>query len=757
MSAKILLYVLTLSLLLVSCGGNEHGQELSKLAVDPIGNLIPVVKQTSLNGKYFTFSGDWKIDGVLDSNGISAVKSLKDGLQILVDSGRIRLNEKAENTIRFIVNPGAVTIDQVIDTNRASLQEQAYQLKLGPKEISITANTPQGLYYGVQTFLQLLHSQTGLLALPEGEIMDWPDLALRMIYWDDAHHLEKFDALKRIILQASQYKINAFAIKLEGHFQFSSAPAIVEPYALSPAQYQELTDFARAHFVELVPYLDAPAHLSFILKHPEYKDIRLYPNNNYELCVTDPKAIELTKNMFGDLLNANSGGKWVMLSTDEPYYVGKAPREAKAAKEAGSNGKLLAGFIKTIADDLSAKGRTPIFWGEFPLVAEDIPWLPSYLINGEYNNLASAFSAQGIRQMVYTSTQGEEPIFPNYYLLNEQDTSKGIGRVPGMLRDLRSAVADKKSSLAGIIVAGWADAGLHPETFWLGYITGTAMGWNLGASNAGDLSKRFFISFYGPGQSGMDSVYRLLSTQAELYDSSWEWKRSDWRNPILGNSEGIFLKPEKAFDQSIPMLPMINPEDLSPNEVWDTMYRVKFMNRTISEYLSDNEKLITLLQQNWGKTRQDYNLDVLISVADLCRQNLDLLLNFSKINGLLEGASIHAADQQSKEAVAMIDEALSTAIDVKKQRDSVLTEISKTWYKEWEPLVKEANGRKFLFELDDIKDHRPGRTIDLNYLIYRELNYPQGRWFDQILANRNIYAKNHGLATKSLNIDWEKR
>ena len=80
--------------------------------------------------------------------------------------------------------------------------------------------------------------------MPEGEIMDWPDLELRVIYWDDAHHLEHLEVLKAAVRQAAFYKINGFSIKLEGHFQYRHAAAMVEPYAMSPAELQELTDYA---------------------------------------------------------------------------------------------------------------------------------------------------------------------------------------------------------------------------------------------------------------------------------------------------------------------------------------------------------------------------------------------------------------------------------------------------------------------------------------------------------------------------------
>ena len=103
----------------------------------------------------------------------------------------------------------------------------------------------------MQTLVQLLKPQDGKQWLPEGEIIDWPDLELRVIYWDDAHHLEHPEVLKAAVRQAAFYKINGFSIKLEGHFQYQHAPAIVEPYALTPAELQELTDYALKYHVQI--------------------------------------------------------------------------------------------------------------------------------------------------------------------------------------------------------------------------------------------------------------------------------------------------------------------------------------------------------------------------------------------------------------------------------------------------------------------------------------------------------------------------
>jgi hexosaminidase len=43
--------------------------------------------------------------------------------------------------------------------------------------------------------------------------------------------------------------------------QFASAPAVVEPYALSPAEFQELTTFGLRYFAHMIPDLDGPGHV----------------------------------------------------------------------------------------------------------------------------------------------------------------------------------------------------------------------------------------------------------------------------------------------------------------------------------------------------------------------------------------------------------------------------------------------------------------------------------------------------------------
>ncbi len=730
--------------------------------------VLPSPQKVALGANDFEFTPAWQFEVGPGLNSDIAVGELK---QLLAERFHFTLREaispgtepqvSVSGIVRLAVAPDTVAVSGATGKDKSALAEQAYRLTLASHEIMITGNTATGLFYGVQTFVQLLKNQDGKLWLPEAKIEDWPDMELRVIYWDDAHHLEHLDVLKAAIRQSSFYKINGFALKLEGHFQYSHAKPIIDPYALSPSELQELTDYGLKHHVQLIPYLDGPAHDAFILKHPEYASLREYPGNNYEFCSTNPKTYQLLDGMFDDLLAANKGGKYFVLSTDEPYYVGLADNaqclEANRAKQLGSAGKMLAEFVTKTAGYLHDRGRTVIFWGEFPLKPDDIGALPSYLINGEFYGpqFDPVFRAHGIRQMVYTYTEAEEQLFPQYYVLpspmrlHTASDDSGKGRVQGMLDDVTST-----SNLSGVFVAGWADAGLHPETFWLGYATGPAAGWNRGVTNAQELQSCFYSLFYGPESTDMGRLYQLMSEGAQFWEDSWDTGPSAARKPIWGNSFTQFTPPQPARDQYLPLLPVPSPELLHLGHDWRAENQKRLS--LASQFLAQNDQLLDLLYMNTERVRFNrYNLAVYLSIAGLYRQNLVMIEDLGRIADLLNRAEAAAGKADAAKALESLDRALDIAQNIRRRRDHALQNATATWYKDWFPRVAEANGRTYLNQLDDVKDHQPARTVDMSYLVYRELLYPLGDWSAKVVASRNQYAKAHGLPVRKFNLDWK--
>ncbi len=724
--------------------------------------IIPEPHQVNLGPNDIRFGRGWRLEigpGVTKNS--TAVLTLQADL---ASRFGILLNaEGSGRAVRLEIIPGSVHPGRTQDRDIEAIATQAYRLELSPEAIRITANAAAGLFYGVETLVQLTKRMGDALWLPAGEITDWPDLQLRQIYWDDAHHLDQLAELKRAVRQAAFFKVNGFAIKLEGHFQYHSTPALVEPYALSATDLQELTDYALRYYVQVIPYLDGPAHIAFILKHPEYAKLREFPDSNYELCATNPEAIQLTTGMFGDLIAANRGVKPIILSTDEPYYVGMADNdqchEGVRAQELGSVGRVLDEFVTKVATYLRDHGRTVIFWGEYPLKPTDIDGLPSFVVNGEtYGpDFDPLFKAHGIRQMIYTSTEGEEPFFPDYFSLPAgrrlHKSQSDAERVAGAIREIVTNTARRNADLMGMLVAGWGDMGLHPETFWLGYSTITAAGWNPDGPDSREAMSAFYPLFYGPSVRNMDRVYQLLSFQAQIWNDTWERVGSQARKPIWGNSDHIFRPPHPAHDLTLPLPNAPAETDLGYNGTWSRENARRL--EAAGAALADNDELLGLLQENLRLAEYNrYGLEVFVAIAHLLRQHFTMLQALAQIDAELASAEIAARDAKAPEAVASVDRALEIARRIRDQRNHTLRDATATWYKTWYPRVAEANGRKFLHQMDDVKDHLPDRTVDMSYLVYYELLLPMEDWYEYTQAARNTYAKAHQLPTRNEPLQW---
>ena len=174
------------------------------------------------------------------------------------------------------------------------------------------------------------------------------------------------------------------------------------------------------------------------------------------------------------------------------------------------------------------------------------------------------------------------------------------------------------------------------------------------------------------------------------------------------------------------------------------------------KFLADNDELLELINANLRQAEfQHYNLEVYLAISQLFRQNLTMLRGLDEVNNALKSAEHQAGRADAEGAVASLDHALDLAESIREQRNGVFQDAVATWYKSWYPRVPEANGRVFLDKVDDAKDHLPGRTVDMTYLVYRELLYPLGDWAEKTLAARNQYAEAHHLPSREFALDWK--
>ena len=226
------------------------------------------------------------------------------------------------------------------------------------------------------------------------------------------------------------------------------------------------------------------------------------------------------------------------------------------------------------------------------------------------------------------------------------------------------------------------------------------------------LMASFYKLFYGPSAVGMGRLYQLMSEQAQFWKESWIAAPSSARTPVWGDyPREVFTPPHPAEDQTLPLLPVPSPELLALGNDWAQQNARRL--QLASELLAQNDQLVDLLHQNLERVEFNrYNLEVYLAIARLYRQNLQMLLEMDQINAALERAQAAAGRAQPARAVAALDTALNAAEEIWQERNASLHDAEETWYKSWYPRVAEANGRRYLDKVDDVKDHLPVRTVD---------------------------------------------
>lgn len=185
--------------------------------------------------------------------------------------------------------------------------KEGYHLSVTPQKVVISANTPAGLFYGVQTFIQLLpaaiESKTriniGKWTAPCVAVTDYPRFKWRGLLFDVARHFFTKDEVKRYIDNMVKYKYNVLHLHLtdnEGwRIQIKSLPRLTEvgawnvkkvgyfgtfskPKPEEPRDYggfythediREIVQYAKDRYVDILPEIDVPGHsLAAVVAYP---------------------------------------------------------------------------------------------------------------------------------------------------------------------------------------------------------------------------------------------------------------------------------------------------------------------------------------------------------------------------------------------------------------------------------------------------------------------------------------------------------
>ena len=179
-------------------------------------------------------------------------------------------------------------------TEDAEPGPEGYVLSIDEDAVKITATSPVGIYWGVQTFRQLLPERIEENAtvsdvaweVAAGTIRDYPQYDWRGSMLDVARHFFSVEDVKRYIDLISLYKINTLHLHLSDdqgwRIEIKSWPNLTkiggrtqvgggEGGFYTQEEYAQIVDYARSRFITIVPEIDMPGHINSALV--SYKDL----------------------------------------------------------------------------------------------------------------------------------------------------------------------------------------------------------------------------------------------------------------------------------------------------------------------------------------------------------------------------------------------------------------------------------------------------------------------------------------------------
>nr|MCU0401698.1 family 20 glycosylhydrolase [Algoriphagus sp.] len=164
---------------------------------------------------------------------------------------------------------------------------EGYELQVSSEGIKISSSGEAGLFYGIQTLLQLFpveinqkSVQQVSWSVPQGVIKDAPDYGYRGSMLDVARHFISVEDVKFYIDQMAQLKLNYLHLHLTDdqgwRIEIKSWPKLTEIGGSTEVgggdggfytqeEYKEIVAYAAERFITIVPEVDMPGHTNAAL------------------------------------------------------------------------------------------------------------------------------------------------------------------------------------------------------------------------------------------------------------------------------------------------------------------------------------------------------------------------------------------------------------------------------------------------------------------------------------------------------------
>ncbi|SMO87342.1 beta-N-acetylhexosaminidase [Fodinibius sediminis] len=365
--------------------------------------------------------------------------------------------------------PASNVISFVIDEEGPVSQEEGYHLTVSEEETAVEASTSTGLFYGMQSLLQLLPAQiyqTDYTLVPQDtrwtipavEIEDYPRFAYRGMHLDVGRHFFPVEFIKRYIDLIAMHKMNRFHWHLtedQGwRIEIKQYPRLTEVGAwrdstlvghygserydgeryggyYTQEEVREIVAYAQEKHITVIPEIELPGHASAAVT--AYPELGCVEGKDYQVKTTwgifediycpSEETFTFLENVLTEVME---------LFPSEYIHIGgdEAPKaqweESKLAQEViereglEDEHELQSYFITRIEKFLNKHGRQIIGWDE--------------ILEGGLAPNATVMSWRGIEGGIEAAKQHHDVImtpttylYLDYYQANPETEPLAIG------------------------------------------------------------------------------------------------------------------------------------------------------------------------------------------------------------------------------------------------------------------------------------------------------------------------------------------
>lgn len=409
--------------------------------------------------------------------------------------------------------------------------DEGYILKADSRGITISANTPAGLFYGAQTLRQLLRHAAHTGSLPAVHIVDWPHMRERGIMDDISRGpVPTLEFFKEQIDRFSEMKINRWMHYVENVVQISSRPDFAAPGgSLSLDEYRELIAYAKERHIALIGSFQSFGHFYQIGNLPQYNHLL---EGNALLTPALEASYEFLNDVYNDLIPVFEYPVF-HVNADETFDLGVG-RSAPLVDSLGK-GRVYADHLDRLYEMVNNKhGKVMGIWGDIVLQEEAVfDMLPEDVIITTWNydgresfdDIIEPITSKGFETWVAPGVLHSFRTFPDFDV-----AMKNIHR---FIRDGR------KYDVSTVLTTTWDDGGggLFSRK-WFGIAYASDQSWNNSEfDHFWDF--RFSTAFHGDYSGNVAEAIHVLGTLADIVATDRMNERVLWTRLVPERLETI--------------------------------------------------------------------------------------------------------------------------------------------------------------------------------------------------------------------------